>query len=87
MKDISTMGVRFADLSEGADMRFVDRDLVRRLERAWTWLGVECARAFARRHPDAEVAVEPVAGGYAVFLGVGSALSPTRSPDRMATGY
>jgi hypothetical protein len=68
-------------------MRFVDRDLARRLERAWTWLGVECVPAYPRRYPDAAVAVEPVAGGYAAFLGVGSALSPTRPPDRMATGY
>jgi hypothetical protein len=48
-------------------MRFVDRDLARRLKRAWTWLGVECAPAFAAwRHPDAVVAVEPVAGGRKV---------------------
>lgn len=46
-----------------------DQLLARRLERADAWRSLEYAWAVSRRHPDVEVAVEPVAGGYLVFAG------------------
>lgn len=51
-------------------MFFVDRMVARRLEAAYAWRAVEYAQAQARLHPDWGSAVEPVAGGYAVFAGV-----------------
>ena len=52
--------------------RFVDLALARRLEMAHAWRGVEYARAQQALHPDWQVAVEPVAGGYAIYVGPGS---------------
>jgi GNAT superfamily N-acetyltransferase len=50
-------------------MFIVDSALARRLEIASAWRGVEYARAVQRLHPDLGVAVEPVAGGYAIYTG------------------
>jgi len=57
------------------DMLFTDQPLARRLEGADAWGGVECARAHARLYPDSGAASELVAGGYAIFAGVGSPLT------------
>jgi GNAT superfamily N-acetyltransferase len=56
-------------------MLFTDQSLARRLEGADAWGGVECARAHARLYPDSGAASELVAGGYAIFAGVGSPLT------------
>jgi GNAT superfamily N-acetyltransferase len=56
-------------------MPFADQRLARRVEGAWARSCVESAEAHARRFPGSGVAFEPVAGGHAVFLGAGSALS------------
>lgn len=56
-------------------MPFADLTLARRLEGAWARSSVETAEAHARRLPGAGVAVDPVAGGQAVFFGAGSILS------------
>ncbi len=56
-------------------MPFADRDLARRVEDAWAYLGVENARARARLDPHSDAASLPVGGGYAVFMGAGSPLS------------
>ncbi len=51
---------------------FCDVELARRLELAHARRGVEYARAQAVLHPDWPVAVEPVAGGFAIYAGPGS---------------
>jgi len=56
-------------------MLFVDLALARRLELAHAWRGVEYARAQGRLHPDVQVRVERVAGGYAIYAGEGSPLN------------
>ena len=53
-------------------MEFVDLNLARRLEMAEATACRNCAEAFHRQHPDFPVAVEEIAGGYAVFAGVDS---------------
>jgi GNAT superfamily N-acetyltransferase len=50
-------------------MFFVDSALARRLEVASAWRGIEYARAIQRLHPDLGVAMEAVAGGYAIYTG------------------
>jgi hypothetical protein len=52
-----------------------DHALARRLEAAEAYNGLKMAEAIARHHPDADAAVETIAGGYAVYCGVGSPLS------------
>src|SRR5262249_60862687 len=52
-----------------------DQALARRVEGAWSWLGVENARAQARLRPGSGATSLSIAGGSAVFLGVGSPLS------------
>ncbi len=54
---------------------FVDGALARRLEAAEAQGGVESAQALARLRPESGAVVEAVAGGYAVFAGVGSPLT------------
>jgi hypothetical protein len=54
---------------------FVDGALARRLELAEAESGASCAVALARQRPDSGAAVESIAGGRAVFTGVGSPLS------------
>jgi len=51
---------------------FCDLELARRLELAHAWRGVEYARAQARLHPDWPVAVQSIAGGFAIYAGGGS---------------
>ncbi len=54
---------------------FVDHALARRLELAEAETAVECARAAAAQRPGLGAAIETIAGGRAVFLGVGSPLT------------
>lgn len=53
-------------------MEFVDLNLARRFEMAEAIACRSCAEAFHRQHPEFPVAVEEIAGGYAVFAGVDS---------------
>lgn len=50
-------------------MFFVDSALAYRLEMTSAWRAIEYARAVERLRPGAGAAVEPVAGGYAVYTG------------------
>ncbi len=50
----------------------VDQALSRRLELAEAQAGAESARTLGRLRPESNAAVETIAGGYAVFAGVGS---------------
>jgi len=54
---------------------FVGTELARRLELAEAEGGAACGAALARERPDSGAAVETIAGGRAVFTGVGSPLS------------
>lgn len=56
-------------------MLFVDLALARRLELAHAWRGVHYARAQRALHPDVQIGVERVAGGYAIYAGDGSPLN------------
>jgi len=56
-------------------MLFVDLALARRLELAHAWRGVEYACAQGTLHPDVQIRVERVAGGYAIYAGYGSPLN------------
>ncbi|MGB8542039.1 MAG: GNAT family N-acetyltransferase [Candidatus Acidiferrales bacterium] len=53
-------------------MEFVDLDLARRLEMAEARACRACAEAFHSQHPEFPVALEEIAGGFAVFAGVDS---------------
>ena len=53
-------------------MEFVDLNLARRLEMAEAHACRACAEAFHQQHPEFPVAVEEIAGGFAVFAGVDS---------------
>jgi GNAT superfamily N-acetyltransferase len=53
-------------------MEFVDLNLARRLEMAEAQACRACAEAFHQQHPEFAVAVEEIAGGFAVFAGVDS---------------
>jgi len=53
-------------------MQFVDRALAVRLEAAEDLGQIHYAQALAQEHPEADVAIEPVAGGHMVFAGCGS---------------
>jgi GNAT superfamily N-acetyltransferase len=50
-------------------MLSVDRSLARRLEAAQAWRGVEYVRALRSLRPELDVAVQPIAGAYAIFTG------------------
>jgi hypothetical protein len=54
---------------------FVDDALARRLELAEAEGGASCGIALAREKPDSGACVETIAGGRAVFTGVGSPIS------------
>src|SRR5579864_986372 len=54
---------------------FVDNSLARRLELAEAEGGASCGAALARERPESAAAVETIAGGRAVFTGIGSPLS------------
>jgi GNAT superfamily N-acetyltransferase len=53
-------------------MEFVDLNLARRLEMAEAYACRACALAFHQQHSEFPVAVEEIAGGFAVFAGVDS---------------
>src|SRR5262245_26354485 len=57
----------------------IDLELARRLEEAEAFAAEAFARQLARRRPGADVVVEEVAGGRAVFAGVGSPMSETKA--------
>src|SRR5579864_9824581 len=57
------------------DPLFVDAALARRLELAEAEGGASCGVALARKRPESGACVETIAGGRAVFTGVGSPLS------------
>lgn len=59
-------------------LRFADRELSRRLELCDAWRGVRYAEAYARLHPEAACAVQPVGGGYAVYIRPGSPINSAR---------
>lgn len=50
-------------------------ELARRLELAHAWRKINYTRAQEALRPDAGCAVEPVAGGYAIYAGAGSPLN------------
>jgi ribosomal protein S18 acetylase RimI-like enzyme len=54
---------------------FADLTLARRVERTDAHVGVESALIHARLHPEEGAAAEELAGGVAVFTGVGSTLT------------
>jgi len=56
-----------------------DLELARRLEEAEAFAAEAFARQLARRRPGADVAVEEVAGGRAVFAGRGSPLTENKA--------
>ena len=58
-----------------APLSSADSWLVRRLEDGHADSGIAFARAFLDRNPDSEVAFEPIAGGWAIFLGADSPLT------------
>jgi GNAT superfamily N-acetyltransferase len=53
-------------------MELIDLNLARRMEMAEARACRGCAESFHQLHPDFPVAVEEIAGGYAVFAGVDS---------------
>src|SRR5689334_20059860 len=57
---------------------FVDRSLARRLESGTSWRGVNYARGYQLLHPDAQCAVQEIAGGYAIYVAPGSPLNCVR---------
>src|SRR4051812_39348692 len=56
-----------------------DLELARRLEEAEAFAAEAYVRQLTRRRPGADVAVEEVAGGRAVFAGAGSPLTETKA--------
>ena len=58
---------------------FSDLELARRLEGAEAFAAEAFARLLAQRRPGADVAVEDVAGGRAVFAGAGSPLTEAKA--------
>lgn len=56
-------------------MQFMDLELARRLEKAEAFAARACAEAARRLNPDLAVAIEEIAGGSAVFTGVGSPIT------------
>jgi GNAT superfamily N-acetyltransferase len=59
-------------LTEKSEMKFIDLNLVRRLETASAKSGRACAEGAQRLHPDLGAAAEEIAGGIAVYAGVDS---------------
>jgi GNAT superfamily N-acetyltransferase len=54
---------------------FCSLELARRLEAAHAWRGVEYARTQAALHPDWRVAVQAIAGAFALYVGPDSPVS------------
>lgn len=52
-------------------MQHMDFEFARRIEMAEAYAGRACAEAARRLHPNLEVAIEEIAGGIAVFAGIG----------------
>src|SRR5208282_6192781 len=61
-----------------APMTFGDLALARRLETMEAFACVDTQRTVSRLHPEIAAAVESIAGGWAVFTGVGSPISEAR---------
>lgn len=61
-----------------ASIRFADEALSRRLELCDAWRGVRYAEAYVRLHPASASAVEPVGGGYAIYIAPGSPINSAR---------
>lgn len=59
---------------------FADLAFARRFEFADAALAADCARAYARRHPDAGAAVQSLAGGQAVYAGPDSPITQVIAP-------
>jgi len=59
-------------------MLFADLALARRLEAMEALACVDTARSVARMHPEIPTATASIAGGWAVFTGVGSPISEAR---------
>jgi GNAT superfamily N-acetyltransferase len=59
----------------GAEMQFIDFKFARRLEMAEAFAARACAEAARQLHPKLEVAIEEIAGGIAVFTGIGSPIT------------
>ena len=59
-------------------MLFADLPLAQRLESAEAHASAQCAESLARLHPDLGAAVKSIAGGCAVFGGVGSPFSQAK---------
>jgi GNAT superfamily N-acetyltransferase len=60
-------------------LMLADGDLARRLEEAESIAGARFALGLARRKPDIGAAVEPLAGGRAVYAGPGSPLTEAKA--------
>jgi GNAT superfamily N-acetyltransferase len=56
-------------------MRFMDIELARRVEMAEAHAARACAEALQQLHPELGVAIEKIAGGSAVFGGIGSPIT------------
>jgi GNAT superfamily N-acetyltransferase len=56
-------------------MQFIDFEFARRLEMAEAFAARACAEAALRLHPNLGVAIEEIAGGIAVFTGIGSPIT------------
>jgi len=56
-------------------MQFMDLEFARRLELAEAFAARACAEAAGRVHPNLAVAIEEIAGGVAVFTGIGSPIT------------
>jgi GNAT superfamily N-acetyltransferase len=67
--------------TEGSTLATIltDLALARRLEEAEAFAAEAYVRALARRQPGADIVVEEVAGGRAVFAGAGSPLTETKA--------
>jgi hypothetical protein len=59
-------------------MLFADLDLARRLEEAESFAAEAFVRAHLRRRPGADVIIEAISGGRAVFTGAGSPLTEVK---------
>jgi len=59
-------------------MTFADLALARRLEAMEAFASLDTSKSVARRHPEITAAAQAIAGGWAVFTGVGSPISEAR---------
>jgi GNAT superfamily N-acetyltransferase len=61
-------------MSESATF-IADLEIARRLESTDAWVSILAAQIHAHLHPDSGALSEPIAGGHAIFTGVGSPLT------------